>query len=333
MIDNFIDAHVHLNTKSTAKIEMAKVFGARFLSINTTIPFFEGLKGQEAVIQQLQQEYPNRIAYITSFDNKYWNTKEWLPRALSQIENGVANGAVGVKIWKNIGMDKNFKDDDGNFVMIDDSRFNPIFEYLIENDILLVGHQGEPRNCWLALDEMTVESDREYFLNHPEYYMHSKPNYPSYERHMQARDNVLRKYPDLKFVGLHLFSLEYNLEEVAKRLEEFPNSKTDVAGRICHVQFQAMQNREKVRDFFIEYQDRIIYGTDVIDDGSMKEKDLAEHFRNLWLYHWEFFSTSKVLEAPQFEGSFRGLALPETILEKLFRVNAQKTYGFKNNCK
>ncbi|WZL88589.1 amidohydrolase family protein [Salinimicrobium sp. 3283s] len=328
MLDNFIDAHVHLNTRSTAKLDTAKKWNARFLSINTDIPFFESIEEQEAVIHDLQKEYPQGIKFITSFDTKFWNTEDWLPHAMQQIKIGLANGAAGVKIWKNIGMDKSVKDKDGKFVMVDDKRFDPIYEYLAKNDILLIGHQGEPRNCWLPLEEMTVNSDRDYFAGHPEYHMFKNPDYPSYQAQMQARDNVLIKHPGLKYVGLHLFSMEYSLDEVAKRLEKFPNSKTDLAERICHVQLQAMEDHDKVREFFIKYQNRIIYGTDVIEDGSMTDEEVKNRFEGLWQAHWDFFATSKELTAPEFDGSFKGLALPSEVLEKIFRDNAIKTYGF-----
>ncbi len=328
MLDHFIDAHVHLNRRSLAKIELARKWNVKFLSINTDIPFFETLKEQEAVIHELQEQYPEGIKFITSFSTEFWNTDQWLPHALEQIKKGIANGAVGVKIWKNIGMDLSLKDKNGDFVMLDDERFDPIFEYLVKNQILLIGHQGEPRNCWLPLDEMTVISDREYFSKHPEYHMYKHLEYPSYESQMEARDHVLKKFPDLKFVGLHLFSMEYSLDEVAKRLEHFPNSKTDLAERICHVQLQAMRDWEKVRSFFIKYQDRIIYGTDVIDDGSMNDEQLVKRFKDLWQAHWNFFATSEDMTAPEFEGTFKGLALPEEVLIKIFRDNAKATYGF-----
>lgn len=328
MLDHFIDAHVHLNTRSLAKIELAKKTGVKFLSINTDIPFFEPLNEQEAVIHDLQEEYPNAIKFVTSFDTQFWNTDKWLPHVLEQIKNGIKNGAAGVKIWKNFGMDKALTDENGGFVMIDDDRLDPIYSYMSDNNILFAGHQGEPRNCWLPLEEMTVDSDRDYFSKHPEYHMYKHPEYPSYERQMEARDNVLRKFPDLKYVGLHLFSLEYSLDEIAKRLDAFPNAKTDLAERICHVQLQAKENREKVRGFFIKYQDRVLYGTDVIDDGSMDDKQLVDKFSNLWQQHWDFFATAKELTAPEFEESFQGLELPEKVLVKLFRENARMTYGF-----
>ncbi|ETN94903.1 amidohydrolase family protein [Zhouia amylolytica] len=331
MLKQFIDAHVHLNTLSDAKMKLALERNVSFLSINTDIPFFQNLDEQEATVHALQKKYPDRILQITSFDTQYWNTDKWLPHALQQIKDGISRGAVGVKIWKNIGMDESVKDLDGNFVMLDDERFDPIYQYLIDNDILLIGHQGEPKNCWLPLNEMTVDSDRDYFSGHPEYHMYLHPEFPSYEKQMEARDNVLKKFPKLKYVGLHLFSMEWSIDEVAKRLDLYPNTKTDLAERICHVELQAKENWEKVRAFFIKYQDRIIYGTDVIDDGSMNDEELVGRFESLWQHHYDFFATNKTLSAPEFKGSFKGLELPEEVVYKIFVQNAVDTYGFNIN--
>ncbi|MDT0678571.1 amidohydrolase family protein [Autumnicola musiva] len=326
MISKFIDAHVHLNTTSIEKMELALKYNASFLSINTNIPFFESITNQKNIIQDLQSKYPGRIQFITSFDFRNWGKENFASEAIQQIEAGLNNGAVGVKIWKDVGFE--LHDKEGNFVMIDDPVFDPIFEYLIENDILLIGHQGEPRNCWLPLEEMTVDSDRNYFREHPEYHMYLQKEYPSYEQQMKARDNMLKKFPQLRYVGLHLFSMEYNINEVAKRLEIYPNTKTDVAERVVHLQLQAIGNWEGVRDFCIKYQDKIMYGTDVIDDGTIASKEISERFEHLWNFHYDFFATNKTMEAPEFKGKFKGLQLPKEVVKKIFYSNAKKTYQF-----
>lgn len=328
MLKSFIDAHVHLNTTSRAKMELALRHNAAFLSINTDIPDFDSLSKQQQTVLELQKLYPGRVLHITSFDNRYWNTSKWLAHVLRQINDGISKGAVGVKMWKNIGMDKELTDANGRFVMMDDERFDPLYKFLIQKNMLLIGHQGEPRNCWLPLDEMTVNSDRAYFKAHPEYHMYLHSEYPSYEEQMQARNRVLEKHKALRFVGLHLFSMEWDLAEVAKLLDRFPNTMTDLAERVCHVQLQAREDHQKVRDFFMQYQDRIIYGTDVIDDGTLSEVELNDRFSDLWQRHWDFFATDKVLTAPEFDGEFRGLALPGEVLNKIFMDNAVKTYGF-----
>ena len=319
MLEKFIDAHVHLNTPSREKMEMAIKHNVSFLSINTHIPFFEPLIKQEEVVMELQKNYPRRIQFITSFDFKDWGNENFAQSAIEQIKRGMQNGAVGVKIWKDVGFD--LHDAKGNFVMIDDPVFDPIFEYLVKNNILLIGHQGEPRNCWLPLEEMTVDSDRDYFREHPEYHMFL-------QKHYTSRDNMLGKFPDLKYVGLHLFSLEWSIEEVAARLEKYPNSKTDLAERICHLQLQAIENWKEVRDFCIKYRDRIIYGTDIIDDGNTPAESIAQRFENIWEFHYKFFATGEILNAPEFKGDFNGLDLPEEVVKKLFYTNAKNTYRF-----
>lgn len=54
----------------------------------------------------MQKKFPNQVLHVTSFHNSLpWGTPQWREDVLSQIKKGLDNGAVGVKIWKNIGMD------------------------------------------------------------------------------------------------------------------------------------------------------------------------------------------------------------------------------------
>ena len=59
----------------------------------------------------------------------------------------------------------------------------------------LIDHQGEPHNCWLPLDQMTTDNDREYFRHHPQYYMYLHPEQPGYEDLMAARDRFVAAHP------------------------------------------------------------------------------------------------------------------------------------------
>ncbi|WP_236139408.1 amidohydrolase family protein [Mongoliitalea daihaiensis] len=323
----FIDAHCHLNSRSKAKMELALERGAAFVSINTDIPFFEPLAAQESVVLDLKQAYPDQVRYMGSFESKGFGSASWQTKTLDRIKQTVDNGASGIKIWKNFGMA--IKDDTGQFVMVDDERLDPVFDFMAQNGLPMIGHIGEPKNCWLPLEEMTVDSDRRYFSNHSDYHMYLHPEYPSYQAHIDARDAVLSKHPSLIFVGAHLGSLEWNLDEVALRLDKFPNFHTDLAERVCHVQLQSIADREKVRQFFIKYQDRIIYGSDVIDFNYRTEHQVASRFEFLWDYHLKYFGSSEILTAEEFEGSFQGLDLPQEVIQKIFITNAANIYGFK----
>lgn len=215
------------------------------------------------------------------------------------------------------------KDEEGNFVMIDDPQFDPVFDYLAQNNIPLFGHIGEPKNCWLPLEEMTVANDRDYFKNNPKYHMHLHPEYPSYEEIIAARDNMLDKNPDLTFFGAHLGSMEWSIEMMSEHLDKYPNMILGMAHRIPHLQYLAQQDREALREFFIKYQDRFLYSTDLQLYDSSDPEEVRQLAADTWRSDWEFFVTDNTLEVWQVEGSFQGLKLPKVVVDKLYHENAR----------
>lgn len=242
------DSHIHLNTDQTAFIEQAAEDNLRFLVIVDDRPFGITMEDQQKIVRKQLKVYPERIAYATTFPVKEFTSDNFVEQTISYLDSSFANGAIAVKVWKNIGMD--LRDQDGNFVMIDDPKFDPIFDHLERKGITLIGHLGEPRECWLPLGEMKLHKG--YYSAHPEYHMYLHPEYPSYEGQISARDHMLEKHPNLKFIGAHLGSLEWNLDELAKRLDKFPNMAVDLA-RFTDLYYHAMVDWQKTHDFFIRY--------------------------------------------------------------------------------
>jgi predicted TIM-barrel fold metal-dependent hydrolase len=296
----------------------------RFLSIITDIPFFPSIAEQLNTVLKIKERYPELIYFATTFSCEDWGNAVWLSKNLDAIKRSIDMGAVGVKVWKNIGM--SLRDKTGQYVMVDDPAFEPIFQYLEDSGVVLLGHNGEPKNCWLPLAEMTVESDKAYFSEHPDYHMYQHPGIPGYEAQLEARNRMLRKHPNLRFVGLHLASQEWDTDQVGAFLDEFPNAMVDLAERICHLQFQAIDQWQKVHDFFITYQDRIIYGTDIIVDNRLPGEQLLSIIRRKYLNHNLFFTEDEWMTVPKVRGKFRGLNLPPTVVEKIYSINALNTY-------
>lgn len=317
-----IDAHVHLNTDSPVVIEQGVEDNMRLITLNVAsgrVP----IERQQEVAVGLMEEHPGRLAYTTAFTMEEWdNPDTWEENTLDYLDESFENGAFGVKVWKNIGMEH--KNADGEFIMIDDPQFDPIFEYLSDEDIPLYGHIGEPRNCWLPLDEMTVDNDRQYFEENPQYHMYQHPEYPSYEEIIEARDNMLDKNSDLTFFGAHLGSMEWSIDMMAEHLDNYPNMILGMAHRIPHLQYLAQQDREKLRDFFIEYQDRLLYSTDIQHHEDSDPDEVRELARDTWREDWEFFVTDNTLSVWQVDGSFQGLKLPKEVVDKLYRENAKR---------
>ncbi|GAA4448270.1 hypothetical protein GCM10023189_05890 [Nibrella saemangeumensis] len=316
------DTHVHLNTTNPALIEQAAEDKFRLLTINVDAPTYPAIDDQQRLANQHRKAFPNRLAYATTFSVENWTSNDWSKQAISYIKNSVAQGAIGVKVWKNVGM--TLRDNTGKFVMVDNPRFDPLFDYLAKNKIPLLGHLGEPKNCWLPLDQMTVKSNRDYYTKHPEYHMYLHPEYPSYEAHIQARDRMLAKHPDLRFIGVHLASLEWSVDEIAKRLDRFPNMAIDMSARMAHLQYQAITDWQKVHDFLIKYQDRILYATDIAVDQTATSADTRKRAHDTWLRDWRFLTSADVMTVPSIEGSFKAMRLPRSVVDKLYSKNAQK---------
>jgi len=319
-----IDAHIHFNANRDHLLQMAEDYGFSLVSINTEVPEFPPINAQQQLILSHRNKTDVDLNYATTVSTENVFADGWADQAIAKIENDLNNGAIGVKFWKNIGM--SVQRPNGDFLKLDDEELEPVFAYLEDQNIPVLGHQGEPKNCWLPIDEMTVKSDREYFSGHPEYHMYKHNEYPDYWDHIKARDHILERHPSLNFVGLHLASLEWNIEEVMERLDQFPNLMVDLAERITHLYYQTADDRQQMIDFFTNYQDRIIYGTDIIDDPDSTPQEIRTDLENRWTTHWQFFTTDDEMYSPQVDSSFRGLDLPETILEKLYRTNAIKRY-------
>ena len=317
-----IDSHVHINSDRGCFEDQAIKDNFRLITLNTDH------SDSAAVRQQLDYalfstgKYPGKVFYAATFhfDTAGWKTDEWSKKVICQLNNNIAGGAVSVKIWKNTGMTE--RDRNGRFIMINDPGLKPVIDFIISRNISITGHLGEPRNCWLPLNEMTVTGDSSYFSENPQYHMFLHPEYPSYEDQINAVENMLEQHPDLKFIGCHLGSLEWNVDELAKRLDAFPNMAVDMAARICHLQYQSAKDRKKIRDFCIKYQDRLLYGTDLGDNGSSNCEELGKQINETWLDDWKYFTSRDEMTSDMFKGRFEGLQLPKEVINKIYRENA-----------
>lgn len=320
-----IDAHVHIHGEAARFMAQAIRDRFRILTINVDYPDFPSLPEQQRAAISLKQRYPGRVAFAAAFSVQDFASANWAAGALQQIDAAVRAGAVGVKVWKNIGMA--LRDPDGRYVMLDDPRFAPVIADIERRHLVLLAHQAEPLNCWLPFDQMTVRSDRDYFREHPQYYMYRHPEMPSHDAILAARDSMLRAHPGLRFDAVHLASLEWDVDRVADFLERFPNASVDLAARLVHLEYQATRDPSKVRQFLLRYQDRILYGSDdAYGPADASDRAVADVHAG-WLADWRFLATSRRMHSGEFTQPFRGLHLPREVIDKIYRRNAQALFA------
>jgi predicted TIM-barrel fold metal-dependent hydrolase len=319
-----IDAHVHIHGNADGFMAQAIHDNFRILTINVDYPDFPSVSEQEQAAASLQRRYPGRVAFAATFSVQNFEASDWAQGALQQIDVALKDGAVGVKIWKNVGM--SLQDPDGRYVMPDDQRLEPIIARLERDRIVLLGHQAEPLNCWLPFNKMTVRSDRDYFREHPQYYMHEHPEMPTHDTILSARDRMLAAHPALHFDAVHLASLEWDVDKVANFLDRFPNANVDLAARLVHLEFQASRNAGKVRQFLMRYQDRILYGSDDSYGPADSAVQAIAEVHSGWVADWQFLATADRLHSPDFAKSFQSMHLPREVIDKIYRRNAQSMF-------
>jgi predicted TIM-barrel fold metal-dependent hydrolase len=321
-----IDTHIHIFTASDDFMELAKENNFKVIDValdpkNT----WAEVRREFRYCQEQKKNHPSSVEIVTSFSMEGWDEPDWLDKTMAWLDSSINNGAIGVKVWKNIGMV--YRDKKSKLIMIDDPRFDPIFKMLAQKNIRVLGHLGEPKNCWLPLEEMSTNNDRNYFRRNPQYHMYQHPDLPTYEEQIAARDRMLEKNPDLTFIGAHVGSLEWSVDELAKRLDKFPNMAVDLAARMGQIFYQTHGDREKVREFFIKYQDRVIYATDMGASETDTKESLAKELHDTWMRDWTFFVSDDSLTSSLVNEQYKGLKLPTQVVDKIFAGNAKKWFG------
>jgi len=210
-------------------------------------------------------------------------------------------------------------------VLPDDPVFEPIYEFLVAQKKPLMMHVADPIDGWRPLNPESPHYG--YFANNPQFHLYGKPGYPSHEALIAARDHILEKYPRLTLIGAHFGSLEHDLDEVARRLDRYSNFYVDCAARTRDI---SLQPHEKVRNFFLRYQDRILYGVDSTWKPFLQKQAPTDQQRLSFVNGLEkryradyaFYSGGGQV---QYDGrTVEGLALPGKVLEKFYHGNAER---------
>jgi predicted TIM-barrel fold metal-dependent hydrolase len=274
---------------------------------------FEEAEPQHAKALEVYRGSQGRAAWCSTFDPQDWEDPGFAGRTIARLDRTFANGAVAVKIYKSIGME--LKSRSGQYLMPDDPVFDPILEALEARNKTLYAHIAEPSAAWRPLDPASPHYS--YYKNNPDWHMALHPERPSKEAILSARDNLLKHHPKLRVVGCHLGSMEEDVEQIAKRFDLYPNFAVDTAARVPDLM---LQSREKVRAFLTKYQDRVLYATDLVMMPWDKPEESVKRWEAEYSRGWKFFATGESLT---YAGrQIRGLALPETVLRKLYRENA-----------
>jgi predicted TIM-barrel fold metal-dependent hydrolase len=302
----FIDVHNH-QRRELAPADLAKLIADMDRIGLTVMVNLSGGSGDafKQGLANLRSTQPTRFVAFANVDFRKIDEPNFGANAARQLEEDVKNGAVGLKIFKNLGMF--LTDASGKRVPTDDPRLEPIWKKAGELGIPVLIHTGEPVAFWSPVDK---NNERWLELQQfPDRRRGDATKFASFEQTMAEQFNLFRKHPKTKFIAAHLAWLGNDLGRLGKLLDEMPNVYTEI-GAVLH---ELGRQPRAARAFLIRYQDRVLMGKDI-----WNADEYATYFRVLETED-EYFDYYRKRHALW---KMYGLGLPDPVLKKIYYKNA-----------
>jgi len=310
-----IDVHTHTNDAMGIgdQVDPAQLVAMMDRDNIKTIVILTGLWGEklQTVIDSMVKPYPGRFVVFTQIDWSKIDDPNFSDVMVKQIDDSVRRGARGLKILKELGL--GVRDKSGRLVTIDDPRLDPVWEECGRLGIPVAIHVADPEAFFRPID---ASNERyEELIEHPDWSFYG-PQFPHLQELLAQRDRMFAKHPNTTFIALHFGSWPENLDFVQQTLENFPNVMIEFGAREAELGRQP----RRVRELFLKYSDRIMFGT---DEGA-QEAMYQNYFR--WLEtNDDYFPYAQY--PAQGRWMIYGLALPDDVLEKVYHLNAERLFA------
>ena len=304
------DAHTHAvdNGSLNLLVQIGQLHGVeRTLLISHT----------QRVRKYAEKKYPGRFIFA-----KYFSGSRVFKKGASvvarEIENLLYEGYQLAKIQNAPVMRKRIKVGPDR-IRFGDESCEPIFTTLVDNDIPLLLHMSDPDTYYA----------RKYT---------NRQVYNTKEEDLSELEEVVSKHPNVRYQLAHLAAQPEvdRLSNLAHWLDSYPNFSVDT-GSARWITRELSRDPERARKFLIEYQDRVVFGTDCIAFFRFKWRSSSKSY-----YDGRYLALRLLLETDvrgiplPFKDKdtantggtlINGLSLPDRVLRKIYWENAVRFYG------
>ena len=265
----------------------------------------ERLTQQIAAVQA--SKYKGRFVFFTGLDLRSVGPGSG-QKIAAQLESDIKAGAVGVgEINKGFGL--GITKADGTRLKLDEPELDPVWETAARLKIPIFIHVADPAEFWEPIDfknerwlELALYSGRRY---------NDRTKFPSFEDLMGERDRLLARHPKTIFVLAHLGWHAQDLARLGRMFDSLPNLYAEAGAVLYDLGRQPFTGH----DFFVKYQDRLLFGKDAFQPDE-------------YPYYWRVFETrDEYFDYYRDYHAFwkmYGLGLPDPVLKKVYYGNALK---------
>ncbi len=307
-----VDVHNHVNDAhgKDPAIPVPELV-ARMDRLNLKrIVILTGRWGQalQQVVDRMVKPHPDRFTVFTEPDWSRIDEPGFGEAMAAQVKDAVAQGARGLKVTKVLGL--GVRDRTGQLVAVDDPRLDPMWAECGRLGIPVAIHTSDPDAFFEPVDTTNERWDELH--EYPEWSFHG-PRFPGKRALLDARNRVFARHPGTTFIALHVANHPEDLDDVSGVLDRLPNVVVETGARHAELGRQPRRTRE----FFLRYQNRILFGTDYRPEEGMYRNwfrflETADEYFDYW-------------NSPtQGRWKISGLELPEDVLQKVYSKNAER---------
>ncbi len=321
-----VDVHVHLSPLGIDRLErLMKRYG-----FDHAVNLSGGTPREGLPIQlQAARASQGKVTVFASLAYEEAQYPDYGERMAEALRVSHRMGARGLKIAKVLGLA--LRDPTGKLIPVDARELDPVFETAAELGMPIAIHTGDPKAFWQPVNE---KNERHAELRaHPAWALHGK-DVPSFEALLAQLERRVARHPKASFIAVHFGNCAEDPAWVARALRKYPNLYIDTAARIPEIGRHAP---ERMRAFFVEFQDRILFGSDLgvgPDDtplflGSEGSEPPTEKEERLF-----FSATRRYFETDDrdfahptpIQGNWKisGVRLPPDVLAKVYAKNAAR---------
>ena len=308
-----IDMHSHPYAQSTTDIDnWVKVMDQMKITKTIILTMSTG-KAFDSLVN-VYGKYPDRFELWCGFDYTGYDKPGFGPAAVAELERCYKKGAKGVGELGDKGEGEIYsKPVPGYGLHLDDPKMKPLLQKCAELNMPVNVHIAEP--YWMYLP---ADSTNDGLMNAATWKVNVKPGMLDHAGLISSLENAVRENPKTLFIACHFANCEYDLSIAGKLLEKYSNLYLDISARYA----ETATIPRYMQKFYAQYQDRLIYGTDMGMDKSMYQvtfrvlETLDEHFYYMeqFGYHW----------------AMSGFGLSDAVLKKLYMTNALKIEQYEN---
>ena len=301
-----IDSHSHLRITPENIEQTIKEMDALNLRVLVNLSGGSG-EGLKQLVETIRtSRYADRFRVFANVNFNGAGGPGWKEKEVAGLEQAVKDGAIGLKIFKNLGLSA--KKADGSRLKVDDIDLDPIWQTAARLNIPVIIHVADPAQFFETIDfknerwlELALFPNRQY----------PQDQFPSFETLMGERDRMFARNPKTRFINAHFGWHGNDLGRAAKHLDTLPNVVLEVGAVLYEFGRQPRASRE----FFMKYQDRVLFGKDAYEPSE-------------YPYYWRVFETNDEY-FDYYRGyhafwKLNGMGLPDVVLRKLYYENAQR---------